>query len=94
MFEPKDFENLYRLKIKNGFSPFSDFDISTSYFANIGNKFVFIKKSRRFYKICVSANCGFEPIFRESCFDIVYHNTDLSATVEMFNSYVSRLLSV
>ena len=91
MFEPKDFENLYRLKLKSGFTAFSDFDICTSYFACIENKMIFIKKSRRFYKICCSSNCGFEPIFRESCFDILYHNTDLQTTVSMFKGYVSRL---
>lgn len=91
MFEVKDFENLYRLKLKSGFTAFSDFDITTSYFANIDNKIIFIKKSRRFYKVCASSNTGFEPIFRESCFDVLYHSTDLSCAVEMFKGYIQRL---
>lgn len=90
-FLPHDFEMLHRSKMVDGL----DVDRpSTMYFFCKDNRMVFIKKSRRFYKIMCSSTCPFEPLYRESCLDVVYYTTDFNSAVEMFESYVSRLLVV
>ena len=88
-FLPKDFETLHKYKVLDGL----DIDHpSTMYFFCLEDKMIFIKKSRRFYKIMASSSCPFEPIFRENNLDILYHSTDFNETVKMFMSYVSRLV--
>lgn len=90
-FDPKDFETLHRFKIRNSFD---DSHISNHYFICVENKMMFIKKSRRYYKIVASTQCGFEPIYRESCLDVIYHDTDLTKTISMFYGYCIRLINI
>ena len=56
MFEVKDFERLHMYKIKNDLNVN---DITSQYFFCIDNRMLFIKKSRRFFKIMASCQCGF-----------------------------------
>lgn len=91
MFEAKDFERLHMYKIKNELSVD---DITSQYFFCIDNRMLFIKKSRRFFKIMASCQCGFEPIWRESCLDVLYYNTDLQEVIKMFYGYIFRLVKV
>lgn len=88
---PKDFDNLHMWKIKNGLSLDS---ITSQYFFCIDNRMLYIKKSRKHYKLMASSQCGFEAIYRESCLDVVFGSTDLSETIKMFYSYVSRLITL
>lgn len=88
-FEPKDFNNLHMSKLKEGLDLLN---ISSQYFFCCGNKMLFIKKSRKYYQVIASCQCGFEALGRESVLDILYGNADLSETIRMFYSYVSRLV--
>lgn len=88
MFVLKDFEVLHRDKILYP----DEIPVFSKYFFSFENNFIFIKKSRRFYKVMASSCCGFEPTFRESVFDCLYYSEKLSECVDMFKSYVSRLL--
>lgn len=87
----KDFENLHMWKVKNGLS--KEY-ITSQYFCCIDNRMLFIKKSRKYYKLMASSQCGFEPLYRENCFDVIFGGTDITETVEMFYSYVARLITV
>lgn len=88
---PKDFENLHTWKIKHGLDKEH---ITSQYFFCIDNRMLFIKKSRKYYQLVASSQCGFEPIYRESCLDIVFGCDDLSQTIKMFYSYVARLITL
>lgn len=88
---PKDFENLHAWKIRNGLS---NSTISSQYFFCIDNRMLFIKKSRKYYKLMASSQCGFEPLYRESCLDVVAGDTDLSEIIKLFYGYCFRLLEV
>lgn len=90
-FKPKDFEQLHMYKIKYGLD---NELINTQYFFCIDNRMVFIKKSRKYYKVMASSQCGFEPIYRENCLDVIFGSTDISKSIEMFYGYVLRLLKV
>lgn len=90
-FLPRDFEQLMMSKIRNGLSLDN---VSSSYFFCIDNRMIFIKKSKRFYKIVCSSSCGFSPIYRESCLDVIYYNTDIGEVIHQFYDYVKRLVSV
>lgn len=90
-FTPRDFDMLHMSKIKRGLS--KD-DISSQYFFCIDNRMLYIKKSRRYYKLMASSQCGFEPLYRESCLDVIFGDTDLSNVIKMFYSYVSRLITL
>lgn len=87
----KTFEELHKRKIRFGLD--SQF-ITSQYFFCIDNRMLFIKKSRKYYKLMATSQCGFEPLYRESCLDVVYGNTDLSEVITMFYSYVARLITV
>lgn len=90
-FFPKDFENLHTWKIKNGLDVSS---ISSQYFFCIDERMLFIKKSRKHYKLMASSQCGFEPLFRESCLDVIAGSTDLSEIIRLFYGYAFRLLEI
>lgn len=86
---PKDFESLYMWKVKNGL----DKELVTSnYFFCYEDKILFIRRCRKYYAVCASSVCGFEPCHRLSIFDILYSSKDLDETILQFRSYVSRLL--
>lgn len=40
-----------------------------------------------------SSSCGFEPTFRERVFDCVYYSDDINNSIDMFKSYVSRIIT-
>lgn len=88
---PKDFENLHMWKVKNGLS--KEY-ITSQYFFCIDNRMLFIKKSRKYYKLMASSQCGFEPLYRENCLDVIFGGTDITETIKMFYSYVARLITV
>lgn len=88
MFNVKDFELLHKNKINYP----GEVPVCSKYFFCLNNEIIFMKKSRRFYKVMATSSCGFEPTFRESFFDCVYYSDDLEQSKEMFISYVSRLL--
>lgn len=88
MFEVKNFEDLHKDKIKNS----AIVPVHCKYFFSFDNNFMFIKKSKKFYQLCASCQCGFEPAFRQSTFDILYYNENLDLVIDMFRSYVDRLL--
>lgn len=88
---PKDFENLHIWKIRNGLDNTS---ISAQYFFCIDERMLFIKKSRQYYKLMASSQCGFEPLYRESCLDVIAGGKDLSEIIKLFYGYCFRLLEV
>lgn len=88
MWDIKDFESLHRFKIKHG----DELPIHSKYFFCNDNKMIFIKKSRRFYKVVASAQCDFEPCYRESIFDVLYVSDDFSKTLLMFYGYIARII--
>lgn len=88
MFAIKDFELLHKNKIMYP----TEIPIHSKYFFSMDNCFIFIKKSRRFYKVMAASCCGFEPTYRESFFDCLYYSEDLNESIDMFKFYVSRLL--
>ena len=73
MFEIRNFEDLHKDKIKNS----EIVPVHCKYFFSFDNNFMFIKKSKKFYQLCASCQCGFEPAFRQSTFDILYYNENL-----------------
>lgn len=89
MFRSKDFEVLHEYKIRN---TLEDYEIPAQYFFCVGNKMLFIKKARRYYKVMASCQCGFEPAYRERCLDVLYDSTNLEDVINMFKSYCLRLL--
>ena len=72
-----DFEILHQYKIKNELS--LD-DIHNQYFFCIDSRMLFIKKSRKYYKLMASSQCGFEPMYRESCLDVLAGSTQTNRT--------------
>lgn len=89
MFTVKDFETLHTYKIREQIEPS---EISAKYFFCLDNKMLFIKKSRKYYQVIASCQCGFEPAFRLGVLDVLYENADLNEVVNMFKSYCLRLL--
>lgn len=88
-FKPKDFEQLHTQKIRLGLD---NRNISQEYFYCLGEKMIFIKKSRKNYKIMASCQCNFEPQNIESCLQVVYTTPDVSKAIQMFCSYVLRTI--
>lgn len=88
MFQIKEFEQLYNIKISHK----DMLEVHNNFFFCFDDYIIFMKKSRRFYKVMASSSCGFEPTFRERVFDCVYYSDDINNSIEMFKSYVSRIL--
>lgn len=90
-FKPRDFESLHISKIKEGLSLDN---ISSQYFFCIDERMLFIKKSRQYYKLMASNQCGFEPLYRESCLDVIAGSKDVTEIIKLFYGYCFRLLEV
>lgn len=80
-FQSKDLEIIHRFKIRNGI----DETRLYYYFLFIDNdKMIFIKKSRAWYKLMASSNCGFDYIRRESIFDVIFESKKLEDVRNQF----------
>ena len=90
MFDTKDFEYLHRDKIKNGLL---DYPLTAQYFFCYKDKLLFIKKTRKHYKLMSSSQCNFQPVFRESCFDVLDSSEDLEKIKELFRIKVYEVIT-
>lgn len=89
-FIPQDFEQLYNSILKDNTSC-----ITSKYFFNLGNKMIFIKKSKNgFYKVVATFSCGFDPIYLESHFEVLFASKDLSQCINKFKIYVRDVVDV
>lgn len=88
-FLPKDFEQLHHSHIKEHFE---EDNISSYYFYCAGHDIMFIKKARNCYKICCSVTCGFDYIYHESTFDVIFMHKDLSAVIDMYKFFLKFLI--
>lgn len=89
-FEEKDLISLQQFKIKNNLD---DLPLTANNLFINGYKVIFIKKSKKMYKICASASCHFAPMYTEGTFDVVFASEDLEFCKAMFQSYVIRAFS-
>lgn len=90
-FLPRDLDLLHQFKIRQGLSELS---ITQQYFFCIDMRMIYIKLSRGYYKLMASSQCGFEPLYRESCLDVVYASKDVTQVIENFYKYCFKLLGV
>lgn len=88
---PSDLDMLHRSKIKNGLD---DLYITQQYFFCIDMRMIYIKKSRGYYKLMASSQCGFEPLYRESCLDVITSSKDLSEIIIKFYNCCYKLLEI
>lgn len=88
-FNTKEFEQLHFDKIRHGLEIDN---ISSSFFFCYENKILFVKKSRKMYKIVASPSCGFAPLYRESCFDVIYFTPDITFVIKQFCYLVKELV--
>lgn len=84
MFEVKEFELLHVNKIKYP----EEVPVHSKYFFCIDDMMLFIKKSRGYYKLMASTQCGLNFLYRESTFDVVSQNKDLSELLKDFSFYM------
>lgn len=85
----KDLDSLHQFKIRNGLC---ETTITQQYFFCIGMRMIYIKLSRGYFKLMASSQCGFEPLYRESCLDVIYASKDISLVVRNFYKYCFKLL--
>ena len=88
MFEVKDFELLHVNKIKYP----EEVPVHTKYFFCIDDMMLFIKKSRGYYKLMSSTQCGLKFLYRESTFDVVSQNKDLNELLKDFKFFMEVVI--
>ena len=89
-FIPQDFEQLYSSIIKDSVT-----SITSKYFFNLGNKMIFIKKGKNnYYKVVATFACGFDPIYLESHFEVLFASKDITECINKFKMYVRDVVDV
>lgn len=84
-FDKKDFENLIISKVRD--CMLKD-NICSKYFFCYDNKLIFINKSKGFYKILASSQCGFKFLYHESVFDVIHTSKNLDECIQFFEFLV------
>lgn len=90
-FFKSDFVRLHQDKIHFGLD-YKHMD--NQYFFCLGDKMLFIHNSRKYYQIMASVQCGFEPMFHDSVFEVLFSSPDINETVQMYKGYCLRLLEI
>lgn len=88
---PHDLDQLHIHKIRVGLD---ESFITQQYFFCIDMRMLYIKKSRGYYKLMASSQCGFEPLYRESCLDVIAGSKDLSEIIIKFYNCCYKLLEI
>lgn len=88
-FEPKDFADLHLRKIINGVT---SLHLSQCYFFCYLDKMVFITKSKGFFKVVASCQCGFKPLYKDTNFDVVFTSKDISEVIDKFEFFVDLII--
>lgn len=84
-FEKKDFEQLLLSKVRDCMLKDT---ICSKYFFCYDDKIIFINKSKGFYKILASSQCGFKILYHESVFDVIYFSKNLADCIGSFELFV------
>lgn len=88
---PHDLDQLHIHKIRVGLD---ESLITQQYFFCIDMRMIYIKKSRGYYKLMASSQCGFESLYRESCLDVIAGSKDLSEIIIKFYNCCYKLLEI
>lgn len=89
--ESRDLDMLHQHKIRTSLD---DTSITQQYFFCVDYRMIYIKKSRGYYKLMATSQCGFEPLYRESCLDVIAGSKDLSDIISQFYKHVLSLVEI